>query len=116
MSIFFDFEQKENVICIRIGGELDHHSTEELRTNISSLIAKNKINKVIFNFESLNFMDSSGLGLLLGRYNEINSLNGEMVVCSANDTIRKILEMSGVHKIIKLEPTEEKALSSLGVA
>lgn len=116
MSIFFDFEQKESVLCIRIGGELDHHSTEELRAKITTLITKKNVNKVIFNFESLNFMDSSGLGLLLGRYNEINSLNGEMVVCSANETISKILEMSGVHKIIRLEQTEEIALNSLGVA
>lgn len=116
MSAFCDFEKIDNVICIRISGELDHHTTADIRSKASKIITENEIRHVIFNLENLNFMDSSGLGMILGRYNEISSLNGEMIVCSVNETIGKMLEMSGVHKIVRIEPSEEKALSSLEVA
>lgn len=61
-------------------------------------------------------MDSSGLGVILGRYKQIKSQNGEMVVCAISPAVKRLFEMSGLFKIIKLEEDEELALQALGVA
>lgn len=61
-------------------------------------------------------MDSSGLGVILGRYKQIKEKKGEMVVCAISPTIKRLFEMSGLFKIIKLELSEENALQRLGVA
>ncbi len=61
-------------------------------------------------------MDSSGLGVVLGRYKEIKQLGGEMVVCSISPAVKRLFEMSGLFKIVRLESDESFALLTLGVA
>jgi stage II sporulation protein AA (anti-sigma F factor antagonist) len=109
-------EVKEDVLCIRLSGELDHHSADELREKASNAIERNKIHHIVLNLEHLSFMDSSGLGVILGRYKQIKQVQGEMVVCAISPAIQRLFEMSGLFKIIRLEPTEKFALQRLGVA
>lgn len=116
MSLSIDMEIKHEVLCIRLSGELDHHSADELREKAANTIEKNKIRHIILNLEQLSFMDSSGLGVILGRYKQIKQVHGEMVVCAISPAIQRLFEMSGLFKIIRLEPTEEFALQRLGVA
>ncbi|GAA0599510.1 anti-sigma F factor antagonist [Virgibacillus siamensis] len=110
------FEVKEDVLIVRISGELDHHEAEALRNEWKEMIYQNAIKHVILNLEAVSFMDSSGLGVVLGRYKEILQLGGEMVVCSVSPPVKRLFEMSGIFKIILLEENEENALSTLGVA
>ncbi|WP_417899944.1 anti-sigma F factor antagonist [Bacillus haimaensis] len=116
MSLTVDLEVKQNVLCIRLAGELDHHTAENLREQASSIIEKHNISHIILNLEQLSFMDSSGLGVILGRYKQIKSNGGEMVVCSISPPVKRLFEMSGLFKIIRLEESEENALQKLGVA
>ena len=109
-------EEKEDVLIVRLAGELDHHEAEILRTKWQEMMYKNAIKHVILNLESITFMDSSGIGVVLGRYKEVMQLGGEMVVCSVTAPIERIFEMSGLFKIVRHEPNEEFALSTLGVA
>ncbi len=66
--------------------------------------------------ERLSFMDSSGLGVILGRYKRVKANEGEMVVCAISPTVNRLFEMSGLFKIIRLEENEQFALATLGVA
>ena len=116
MSLNINLEVKQDVLCIRLSGELDHHSADELRSQAVQAIEKNKIRHIILNLEQLSFMDSSGLGVILGRYKQIKQLNGEMVVCAISPPIQRLFDLSGLFKIITLEPTEEYALQRLGDA
>lgn len=116
MSLTIELEIKQNVLCIRLSGELDHHTADELREQVSSTIERNGIHHIILNLEQLNFMDSSGLGVILGRYKQIKQVNGEMIVCAISPAIHRLFDMSGLFKIIRLEPTESFALHRLGVA
>src|SRR5690606_5132521 len=109
-------EVKHNVLCIRLTGELDHHTAEELRLKVTDIIESKPINHILLNLEKLTFMDSSGLGVILGRYKQIKNLGGEMVVCSISSQVERLFEMSGLFKIIRLERNESFALQSLGVA
>ena len=116
MSLNINLEIKKDVLCIRLSGELDHHSADELRSQAFQAIEKNEIRHIILNLEQLSFMDSSGLGVILGRYKQIKQLQGEMVVCAISPPIQRLFDLSGLFKIITLEPTEEYALQRLGDA
>jgi len=116
VSLNIEMEVKNDVLCIRLSGELDHHSADELREKATMAIENDGIRHIILNLESLSFMDSSGLGVILGRYKQIKQLHGEMVVCAISPAIQRLFDMSGLFKIIRLEPTEEFALQRLGVA
>jgi len=109
-------EIKQDVLCIRLSGELDHHSADELRERATSTIEEHQIRHIVLNLEFLTFMDSSGLGVILGRYKQIKQQHGEMVVCAISPSIQRLFDMSGLFKIIRLEPTEQYALERLGVA
>ncbi|MFT4413251.1 anti-sigma F factor antagonist [Fredinandcohnia humi] len=116
MSLGIELEVRQNVLLIRLTGELDHHTAEELRLKVTDMIESNQINHILLNLEKLAFMDSSGLGVILGRYKQIKNLGGEMVVCSISAPVQRLFEMSGLFKIIRLESDENFALQSLGVA
>lgn len=116
MSLNIDMEVKNDVLCIRLTGELDHHTAEDLRQLATNAIEKYNIRHILLNLEQLSFMDSSGLGVILGRYKQIKQLQGEMVVCAISPAVQRLFDMSGLFKIIRLEPSEEFALQSLGVA
>ena len=116
MSLNIELEIKVDVLCIRLGGELDHHTADELRGQVANAIEKNNIRHIVLNLEHLSFMDSSGLGVILGRYKQIKQVHGEMVVCAISPALQRIFDLSGLFKIIKMEPTEEFALQRLGVA
>ncbi|AIF43518.1 anti-sigma F factor antagonist [Virgibacillus sp. SK37] len=116
MGLGAEFQVKDEVLIVRLSGELDHHEAEELRDKWKEEIYKHGIKHVILNLEAISFMDSSGLGVVLGRYKEVLQLGGEMVVCSISPPIRRLFEMSGLFKIIRLEETEQFALETLGVA
>jgi stage II sporulation protein AA (anti-sigma F factor antagonist) len=116
VSLNIELEVKQDVLCVRLSGELDHHFADELRNQTVNAIESYHIRHIILNLEQLSFMDSSGLGVILGRYKQIKQLNGEMVVCAISPPIQRLFDMSGLFKIIRLEPTEEYALQRLGDA
>jgi len=116
MSLEASFEVRENVLVVRLSGELDHHEAERLRDKWRDQMYENPVKHVLLNLESVSFMDSSGLGVVLGRYKEVLQLGGEMVVCSVNPPIQRLFEMSGLYKIVRQAENEDFALSALGVA
>ncbi|MFN2745509.1 MULTISPECIES: anti-sigma F factor antagonist [Bacillus] len=116
MSLGIDFNVKESVLCVRLTGELDHHTAETLRKQVSDHFVQYGIRHIVLNLEDLSFMDSSGLGVILGRYKEIKQVGGEMIVCAISPAVKRLFDMSGLFKIIRLEQSEQHALVTLGVA
>ncbi len=116
MSLSIMMETKQDVLVVRLQGELDHHTAEELRTKVDAVLKEHHIRHVVLSLADLDFMDSSGIGVILGRYKQISAREGEMFVCSINPTIYRIFEMSGLFKVIKFRENEAEALLVLGVA
>ncbi|MDL4840739.1 anti-sigma F factor antagonist [Aquibacillus rhizosphaerae] len=116
MSLSVKLTTKENVLLVRLSGELDHHAAENLKKEWQIAMREKNAQHVILNLEQLSFMDSSGLGVILGRYKEVKQAGGEMVVCSISPAVKRLFDMSGLFKIIRLEESEQFALLSLGVA
>ncbi|MFM1652789.1 anti-sigma F factor antagonist [Brevibacillus sp. B_LB10_24] len=116
MSLTIDMETKNDVLVVRLRGELDHHTADELRSKVDEELKGPQIRHIVLSLADLGFMDSSGIGVILGRYKQISARSGEMVVCSINPTIQRIFEMSGLFKVIKFRESEAEALTVLGVA
>lgn len=116
MGLTTHFTIKENVLVVRLVGELDHHEATILRDAWQKQMQVDKVRHVILNLEGVTFMDSSGIGVILGRYKEIVHGGGELVICSVNPAIQRLLEMSGLFKIIRSAEDERFALYTLGVA
>lgn len=103
------------MLVVRLCGELDHHTADGVRQHIDRELEKDHYLHVILNFAELSFMDSSGLGVILGRYKRINERGGTLAVCSLHPSIRKLFELSGMFKIITAYKREEDALGTHGV-
>lgn len=116
MALDINLEVKYGVLCIRLEGELDHHTADELRGKVNKVMDEQAVQHILLNLGQLTFMDSSGLGVILGRYKKISGLGGEMVVCSISPAVRRLFELSGMFKIIRFEADEQYALHTLGVA
>jgi stage II sporulation protein AA (anti-sigma F factor antagonist) len=107
------FTNKGSTLVISIIGELDHHTAEYIRQKIDSEIIKSTTKNIIFDFSKLTFMDSSGIGVIIGRYKNIQKLNGKAAIVNANQQIRRILEMSGLLRIMILHDSVDKAFDML---
>ena len=94
-------------VTIYLPSEVDHHNAEEMRKNADALIERNHIKFVIFDFEMTDFMDSSGIGVIMGRYKIIRLVGGEVWAVHANARIKKILTMSGMTKIMQIYEEDE---------
>lgn len=105
--------RKGTTLIIKIMEDMDHHSAQYLRQRIDGEIVKATVKNIIFDFSNVNFMDSSGIGVVVGRYKNIQKLNGRAAIVNANSKILQIFEMSGVLKIIPAYSDIEKAISSM---
>lgn len=92
--------QKDNVLIVTLPEEIDHHKTPGLAEQIDELWLNGTADKIVFDFARTRFMDSSGIGLLVGRYRKAESLGGQVFVCNVAGHMAKILRLSGVEKFI----------------
>lgn len=105
--------KKGTTLVIKIMEDMDHHSAQYLRQKIDNEITKSTVKNIIFDFSNVNFMDSSGIGVVVGRYKNIVKLNGKAGIVNANPKILQIFEMSGVLKIIPAYSNLDSAISSM---
>ena len=106
MSIGISVQTRNTTMFVDLNGELDHHTSEEVRTKLTSVIAEHEIKNIIFNLKRLNFMDSSGIGIILGRYNQLKEVNGRIFVVGMNPLVSKVFKLSGLNKIIDVIENE----------
>ena len=95
MALNIQMAIKKNLLFIRLRGELDQSSTENLKFRVSEVIDKYYIKHIILNLENVGFMDSSGIGFIIGRYSQIKKRQGKIVICSMNNIIERIIVLSG---------------------
>lgn len=93
-------------LFIRLKGELDQKTSDDLRFKLNELIVKYRLKNLVFNLSKLDFMDSSGIGIIIGRYNQVKNNGGKIYLCEVNSNIRKIVELSGLTRICSLRESE----------
>ena len=93
---------KGSELYVQLDGELDHHSAVDVRTQIDALIDRYpKADNLRLNVGGLTFMDSSGIGVVIGRYKKMNARGGKVTVDGASGRVDTIFKMSGLYDIIK---------------
>ena len=90
-------------MIIYIPKEVDHCFADEIRDVVDRKLQLENIRQLEFDFFGTEFMDSSGIGLLMGRYKLMKALGGSVTIVHAGERIQKILMLSGIHKIIPIE-------------
>lgn len=107
-NCFYDVERSDGCMRIALKGEMDHHNAVSVRGEIDSLISEERPRKVIIDLSDIGFMDSSGLGFIMGRYALMQRMGGEFVLENPNERIVKIFELAGLSRIVKIESKDEK--------
>ncbi len=97
-------------LYVEINGELDHHNTEILRDALQNAVLNKHVSNIIFDFSKLKFMDSSGVGLILGRYKEVKKQGGQIGIVNASPQVDRIMDISGLKKIIKTFKSSKEAI------
>lgn len=95
----------DGILTASLSGELDHHGAVAVRTLIDSEILRAHPKKAVLELSALDFMDSSGIGLIMGRYAITERLGCEFAVQNPNERIVKIFRLAGLERMIKLEGT-----------
>ncbi|MDF2542767.1 MAG: hypothetical protein K0S47_2485 [Herbinix sp.] len=107
------FDIVERCLVVRLNSELDHHNAIPIREKADKLIERNHIKHIIFDFSGVNFMDSAGIGVIMGRYKKVIFIGGKTAVTCVNTSVDRIFRLSGLYKIIDKFETVEDALQGM---
>lgn len=97
-----DFKVIDNCLMIKLPEEVDHHKSIFIGERADWFIVKENVSHVVFDFEDTKFMDSSGIGIIMGRYKKISCFGGKVFIIHPDKQIRRILNMSGLQKIVSI--------------
>ena len=107
---FASYEAIDSALVIHLPKEVDHHNCLTLKYETDLLLAENYINRIIFDFSGTEFMDSSGIGVILNRYKQMEGSSGTVAVYGAGERMRRILRIGGVYRLVQSYRTREEAL------
>jgi len=107
------FDLTNNNLIIRIDGDIDHHTCEEIRNKVDQEINRRNPKNIIFDMKNVNFMDSSGIGVIIGRYKLIMNSGGITAMINVKPQIKRVYEICGLKKIIPIYENEKQAIESI---
>ena len=105
------FYKKDKILVFKITEEIDDNSVQKIRRRADYEIERYMPKRVIFDFNSVTFMDSAGIGFLIGRYKFANMLGVTLEIANLTQSVKKIFEMSGVLKLISVTSLQESTAS-----
>lgn len=97
-----DIMGEQRLLTVHLDGEIDHHNASLVKSAVEKEIRRTGAVNIAFDFSRVTFMDSSGVGLILGRYKTVKSLGGKIFIFGASYDIERLLMMSGVSKIAEI--------------
>ena len=97
------FKKEGNTLIVLIEGEIDHHTATDARERIDSKFLMEPVKNMIIDLSRVSFMDSAGIGLILGRMSRVSSVGGKMCIRKPRPEIRRILKISKIESIVELE-------------
>jgi len=98
----------DNTILATLDGEIDHHTAKMIREKIDSQIENSLCKTLIIDFSDVSFMDSSGIGLIMGRYKLMKQRQGEVKIKNPSPNTLRVLKLAGMDRLAKIERNEEK--------
>ncbi len=106
-SVMDEFQVIDHYLVVRLPEEIDHHRAGYICEQADRYIAKERIKNVVFDFENTRFMDSSGVGIIMGRYKKIVCFGGKVYAVHMDRQVKRILHLSGIDKYIEMVNEEE---------
>ena len=95
------YEKNRNTLTVRLCGELDHSASNRIRAELDELIVDARVRRLVFDLSGLEFMDSSGIGLIIGRYKLMARRGGSVAVFGSDARIDRIFEMAGLYQLVE---------------
>ena len=105
-----------NALVVKFIGDVDNLVCTSYKNKLETIIDENKYKKVIMDFSNVTFIDSSGLGLILGRYNQLKKHNGSLYMTGVNKQTEKIFNIAGIWTITSRYESLEEALKTVGAS
>ena len=102
------FMQKGEILFVKLPEEIDHHKVRSLALEIDQAIVDKAPEKVVFDFEKVRFMDSSGIGLIMGRYKLMKQRQGEVKIKNPSPNTLRVLKLAGMDRLAKIERNDDK--------
>lgn len=99
----YSCEVCDEEMVVKLLGEMDHHNAKELRGEVDSLILEYRPQRVVLDLSEISFMDSSGLGFIMGRYSLAKELGASLVLRAPTPAVMKIITLAGMERMIKIE-------------
>ena len=97
-----DFQVIDNCLMVKLPEEIDHHRAAYICENADKFIVRENVAHVVFDFEDTRFMDSSGIGIIMGRYRKIACFGGRVYAIHVDRQIHRILSVSGLTKVMEI--------------
>lgn len=94
-------EKRRGTVIVKLSGDLDHNSAQAIRAELDELIRDPDVRRLIFDMSELGFMDSSGVGVIIGRYKLLARRGGSVAVRAGNRHVERIFELSGLYQIVE---------------
>ena len=102
-----EFNKEDKKLIFKLTEDIDQHTVEKVRRKMDNEIKRYIPRKVVFDFSNISFMDSAGIGMVLGRYKLAKMLNGNLEIINVNKSMKKIFDMSGVSRIIDIKEEDK---------
>ena len=106
-----EFKKIRSTLIVRVAGEMDMLITDKMRTEIDRRIDDKSVKNLVLNLEKVTFIDSSGLGVVIGRYKRITAKQGRMFIVGARPQVEKILFFSGVNRLVPMYKNEQEVIN-----
>lgn len=107
------FRKVKKTLIVSLSGEIDHHSAGKTSREIDRRFSLSGASDMVLDFGRLTFMDSSGLGIIIGRYKTLSALGGKLSIASPPEQVKKIIGLAGLDKIISVYGTADAALKGM---
>ncbi len=109
-----EFEIIEEILIVKVAGELDLHTADNLKKKIvKKLEQNNKLNNIVLDLNNIKFIDSSGLGAILSLYKKLKAQQGKIAVINLSQQVKRIFNLSGVLKLLVVAKTKAVALKQI---
>lgn len=95
-------DKQGSTLIVRLPRELDHHAATEIRGEADRYLEAGALSEIVFDFSETEFMDSSGIGMLMGRYRMLHLMGGKVSAHHLRKQVYRIFQMSGLEKIIEI--------------
>lgn len=101
-----EYERVGDTLFLRLPTEVDHHSSAKIRELTEKYLQESAVCRIVFDFANTTFMDSSGVGMIMGRYKRMRDRRGEVCICHAGYQIQRILRIAGMDRMLPEWKTE----------